>query len=253
VPRLLTFGPLFYLQLLIIQSDSRIALLWSFVGPTVLMVIISSVYILNGVNFVMGMSVVAFTLTGTVIWVMFRQIVFRSSAAYFAWSRQWINLRAYSPLVMSASSSSVYTMFYLFVFFAMMGLGHLAGVVPMPYHVVGVLGCIVGIAIIAQAMGLFFGAIATKWDYFMRFAPAIERALQVVSSVFFVSEQLPSQYRKYVLWDPLAHGFQLLRSAYFSNYKSHDASIVYFLGAIVMFVVVGLISDRLARPNLQPF
>jgi ABC-type polysaccharide/polyol phosphate export permease len=252
VPRFLTVGPLLYLQLLVIQSDSRIALLWSFVGPVILMTIISSIYILNGVNFVLGMPVIAFTLSGAVVWVMFRQIVFRSSAAYLS-SRLWLSLRPASPLLLALASSTVYMCVYIFVLTVIVGAGHyLWGLFSIPDNIPAVLACIVGIAIMAASFGLFFAAIATKWDYFMRFAPAIERALQIVSSVFFVSEQLPFEYRKYFLWSPLGHGFQLLRSAWFINYKSQDASLVYFLASIVAFVVVGLISDRLARPNINP-
>jgi capsular polysaccharide transport system permease protein len=251
VPRLQTVRPLLYLQFMVIQADSRIALLWSFVGPIILMTIISSVYILNGVNFVLGMSVITFTLSGSVVWIMFRQIVFRSSAAYIS-SRLWLSLRPVSPLLLALTSSTVYTLVYIFVLTVMVTVGSLIGLFSVPDNIPGVLGCIIGIAFMAAALGLFFAAIATKWEYFMRFAPAIERALQVVSSVFFVSEQLPSEYRKYFLWSPLGHGFQLLRSAWFPNYKSQDASLVYFLASIVAFVVVGLISDRLARPNINP-
>ncbi len=251
VPRLHTVRPLLYLQFLVIQSDSRIALLWSFVGPVVLMTIISSVYILNGVNFVLGMSVITFTLSGAVIWIMFRQIVFRSSSAYLS-SRLWLSLRPVSPLILSLTSSCVYMLVYIFVLTVMITVGSLFGLVSPPDNIPAVLGCIFGIATMAASFGLFFAGIATRWEYFMRFAPAIERALQIVSSVFFVSEQLPYEYRKYVLWSPLGHGFQLLRSAWFPNYKSQDASLVYFLVSIVGFVVVGLISDRLARPNINP-
>ena len=50
----------------------------------------------------------------------------------------------------------------------------------------------------------------------------LERGLQLVSSVFFVTEQLPEEYRAYVLWSPTAHGMQLLRAAYFPGYASSD-------------------------------
>jgi hypothetical protein len=45
---------------------------------------------------------------------------------------------------------------------------------------------------------------------------------------------------------------QLLRSAYFAAYDSHDASLGYFLTALVFMMVVALAAERLARPNVQP-
>jgi len=102
------------------------------------------------------------------------------------------------------------------------------------------------------AVGVLFGAIATAWHFFLRIAPIIERLMQLFASVFFVSEQLPEQFRPWVLWSPFAHGVQLLRSAYFESYTSQDASIGYFLTSLVFLAVVGLSAERLARPNVQP-
>jgi ABC-type polysaccharide/polyol phosphate export permease len=209
------------------------------------------VYILNGINFILGMDVLTFTLTGSVVWVMFRQIVFRSSAAYLN-SRLWLSLRPVSSIMLALISSSIYTLIFIFVLTVMSSAGHLIGIISLPNNVAAALGCVVGVAIMAAAFGLFFAAVATRWEYFMRFAPAIERALQMVSSVFFVSEQLPYMFRKYFLWSPLGHGFQLLRSAWFANYKSQDASLTYFLASIVGMVAVGFICDRLARSNINP-
>ena len=45
---------------------------------------------------------------------------------------------------------------------------------------------------------------------------------------------------------------QLLRSAYFEAYESHDASLGYFLTSLVFLMVVALAAERLARPNVQP-
>ncbi|MET3524073.1 ABC transporter permease [Mesorhizobium abyssinicae] len=251
VPRFQTIGPLFFLRLLLIQADSRIALIWLFVGPLVIMVLWSSMYILNGMRFVLGMDTVTFTLTGVVVWVMLRQIVFRSSEAYVS-ARGWLNLEPISPVLLSVMTGGVYLLVYLFVLSAMIGFGRFLGVISLPDDVLGALSCIAGIAVIAVSMGIIFASIASRWHYFMRFSSAIERFLQVFSSVFFVSEQLPYEYRSYFLWCPLAHGFQLLRSAYFVAYKSQDASPNYFLVSITVFVISALVADRLARPNLQP-
>ena len=85
-----------------------------------------------------------------------------------------------------------------------------------------------------------------------KIAPIIERFLQIFAAVFFVSEQFPEQLRPWLLWSPLAHGMQLLRSAYFQAYESHDASLGYFLTSLVFMMVIALVAERLARPNVQP-
>jgi capsular polysaccharide transport system permease protein len=252
VERILTILPLFFLRLRVIQADSRIALLWTFMGPATMATILSSVLLINGLSFILGMDAPSFSLCGIVTWYMFRIIVFRSSESYFG-GRPFLNLEPVVPLVMATITSILYFIIYLGILFLLVTIGHLIGVVSLPNDVLGVIGAVAGVATVAWAMGLIFAGIASRWEFFLRLAPPIERFLQLFSSVFFVSEQFPQIYRKYILWWPLSHGFQLLRSAYFAQYKSVDASLPYFLLGIVLFAVAGLIADRLARPNVHPW
>ena len=73
-----TLLALFVYQLHVMHGESRIALLWALVGPVVLLTLISSLYILMGTHYILGMDVQTFSLLGAT-WIMFRQIVFRSS------------------------------------------------------------------------------------------------------------------------------------------------------------------------------
>jgi len=130
--------------------------------------------------------------------------------------------------------------------------GHALGFVTLPISWPGSILFVVLMGCCAAAMGVLFGSIATFWPFFLRLAPIIERFLQIFAAVFFVSEQLPEHLRPWMLWSPFAHGMQLLRSAYFEAYQSHDASLGYFLTSLVFLMMVGLIGERLARPNVQP-
>jgi capsular polysaccharide transport system permease protein len=251
VPRILTIFPLFLLRLEIIQADSRIALLWAFVGPITMVTILSAVYFVNGMSFILGMDVPSFSVGGVVTWYMFRIIVFRSSESYFS-GRPFLHLEPVTPLAMALINSVFYLIIYTCILFIMIYVGHAIGVVSIPNDPLGVIACISGVAAIAAAFGLLFAGIASKWEFFLRLAPPIERFLQLFSSVFFVSEQFPAMYRKFILWWPLSHGLQLLRSAYFAAYKSTDASPTYFILGIIVFILIGLAADRLARPNVQP-
>ena len=251
IPKFLTIGPLFLLRINTIQADSRIALLWSFLGPITMVTIISAMYVITGTHFILGMDVATFTLVGMVNWIMFRIIVFRSSESYFG-GRPFLNLEPVTPLVMALANSVFYFGVYVVLLFTMVVVGHAIGLVSLPDNILGVLLCMFGVAVIAASFGLLFASIASRWEFFMRLAPPIERFLQLFSSVFFISEQLPVQWRGFVLWWPLSHGLQLLRSAYFPSYKSHDASPTYFVAAVIIFFAAGLLADRLAKSNVQP-
>lgn len=246
-----TLMALFVYQLHVIHGESRIALLWSLVGPVVLLTLISSLYILMGTHFILGMDVQTFSLLGATTWIMFRQIVFRSSTAYVS-ARGLLNFQGVTPLMCALVQALIYMSVYTVVFGVLISAGHALGMITLPESWAGFILFVVLMGCFGAATGVLFGSIATFWHYFLRLAPIIERFLQIFSAVFFVSEQLPEHLRPYMLWLPFAHGMQLLRSAYFAAYESHDASLGYFLTSLVFMLVIALAAERLARPNVQP-
>ena len=246
-----TLMAMFVYQLHVIHGESRIALLWSLMGPIVLLTLISSLYILMGTHFILGMDVQTFSLLGATTWIMFRQIVFRSSTAYVS-ARGLLNFQGVTPLMCALVQALIYLSVYLVVFAVLISAGHALGLITLPESWAGFILFVVLMGCFGAAMGVLFGSIATFWHYFLRLAPIIERFLQIFAAVFFVSEQLPEHLRPYMLWLPFAHGMQLLRSAYFAAYESHDASLGYFLTSLVFMTVIALAAERLARPNVQP-
>lgn len=246
-----TLMAMFIYQVRVIHGESRIALVWALVGPVVLLTLISSLYILLGTHYILGMDVQTFSLLGATTWIMFRQIVFRSSTAYVS-ARGLLNFQGVAPLMCALVQSFIYVSIYLVVFAVLISAGHALGFITLPISWAGSILFVVLMGCCGAAMGLLFGSIATFWPFFLRLAPIIERFLQIFAAVFFVSEQLPEQLRPWMLWSPFAHGMQLLRSAYFPAYQSHDASLGYFLTSLVFLMVVALMAESLARPNVQP-
>jgi len=217
----------------------------------VLLTLISSLYFIMGTHFILGMDVPTFALLGATTWIMFRQIVFRSSTSYVA-ARGMLNFQGVTPLMGALVQASIYVSVYLTVFLVLISAGHALDLITLPISWLGFMLYVVLMGLCGAAMGVLFGSIASVWHFFLRLAPVIERCLQLFASVFFVSEQLPEQLRHWVLWSPFAHGLQLLRSAYFSSYTSHDASLSYFLTALVFLAVAALAAERLTRSNVQP-
>lgn len=246
-----TLSPLLSYLLHLIHNESRVALLWVLLGPAMLLVLISTPYFLTGVRYILGMDVPTFSLLGAITWIMFRQIIFRCSNNYVS-SRVLIHLCLITPLQHALAYALIYLGIFLMVYVVLLSLGTYLDLITPPAQWMMVLFYVLMMAAGATFIGILFGSIATVWPYFLRFSAVIERFLQVFSSVFLVSEQLPEQYRPYFLWSPFAHGMQLLRTAYFDNYISQDASRSYFLIALVLLAAISLLAERLARCNVQP-
>ncbi|MCP8713329.1 sugar ABC transporter permease, partial [Streptomyces sp. AC04842] len=122
---------LFVYQLHVMHGESRIALLWAFVGPVVLLTLISSLYILMGTHYILGMDVQTFSLLGATTWIMFRQIIFRSSTAYVS-ARGLLNFQGVSPLMCALVQALLYVSVYLVVFVVLITAGHALDLITLP-------------------------------------------------------------------------------------------------------------------------
>lgn len=238
-------------QLRVLMAESRVALAWTFVGPAVLLTLISALYLIIGTHHILNMDVQTFAMLGATTWIMFRQIVFRTSTAMYS-SRALLNLRPYTATTIGLVQGLIYFLAYIVVFVLLISGGWVTGFFSTPANWLEPAGWIMAMAVAAVSVGVIFGSIAVIWPYFLRFAPVVERGLQLFSSVFFVSEQLPDQYRPYLLWCPFAHAMQKLRSSYFDGYVSLDADAEYFFVWLGVLVLVAAVMQRAVRPLSQP-
>ncbi|KUR73578.1 hypothetical protein AQZ52_00980 [Novosphingobium fuchskuhlense] len=246
-----TMAALLRYELRLLAGESRIALAWTLLGPAVLLTLISLLYLVVGTHHILDMDVQTFAMLGATTWIMFRQIIFRTSTAFYA-HRALLNLRPFTATTIGLGQALIYFLSYLGVFAVLITGGALTGFFTPPVHWLQPAGWIAAMAAAGAAMGVIFGSIAVIWPYFLRFAPIIERALQLFSSVFFVSEQLPDQYRPWLLWCPFAHALQKLRSSYFDSYVSLDANGEYFFVWLGVLVLVAAVMQRAVRHRSQP-
>jgi capsular polysaccharide transport system permease protein len=235
----------------LLMGESRVALAWTLLGPAALLTLISLLYLVVGTHHVLDMDVQTFAMLGATTWIMFRQIIFRTSTAFYA-HRALLNLRPFTATTIGLTEGMIHFLTYLGVFVLLITGGWITGFFSPPAHLLQPAAWVSGMAAAAAAMGVIFGSIAVIWPYFLRFAPVIERGLQLFSGVFFVSEQLPDQYRPYLLWCPFAHALQKIRSSYFDSYVSLDADGEYFLVWLGVLVLVAAVMQRAVRARSQP-
>ncbi|TCU59824.1 ABC-type polysaccharide/polyol phosphate export permease [Novosphingobium sp. PhB57] len=238
-------------QFALLRAESRLAIVWTMVGPAVLMGLISAGYFLSGISSVLNMDVATFAMTGATTWIMFRTVIFRSSMSFHA-HRALLNIHPITPSMIGLMQGLVQMLAYAGAFVVLIGVGYLAGLFSLPHKPLAVAFWIVCMGIAAEAIGIIFGALAVVWHYFPRFAPAIERCMQIFSSVILVSEQLPDSYRPIALGSPLAHAMQLMRQAYFENYTSDDASPVYFFTGLAITILIAFMSQWIVRSRVVP-
>jgi len=232
-------------------AASQIALLWVVIEPALLIGAIIIGYTLIGTSYILNMEVAAFAVLGVVTWGMLRVVSTRASNMMVVVT-EMTGMPPVSPLDVCITEGLLDLLIYTGVLtlcltaVVLLDLGQL----PASFLFTG----LAWLALWANGLGLAFllAYWFRYWPYARRVIPVIFRGFSLISGLLFVSEQLPDDYRRYAVWNPLLHGLQLLRSAYFAGYKSEDASLLYFGTWTIGLVLVALMAERVMRPELEP-
>lgn len=103
----------------------------------------------------------------------------------------------------------------------------------------------------AWLLGASLGLILTVLDHFV---PTLSRIMTFVlafgffvSGVFFTADQVPANALPYLLWNPMFHINEMMRSAWFTVYESQVADPVYVAAVTVACLMLGMAGERLMR------
>lgn len=70
--------------------------------------------------------------------------------------------------------------------------------------------------------------------------PILTRPLFFISGIFFSLNDIPIEYQKYLLWNPVLHAIELIRNACYPMYNADSVSLVYLAFSALVVVFFGL-------------
>lgn len=100
-----------------------------------------------------------------------------------------------------------------------------------------------GVGMINAVIAYFFNSWKTLWN-------AFTVVLMFGSAVMRVLEFLPSQIRDLMLWNPIAHGVEYFRLAFYPTYPSYFLDVKYLATCAVLSFLLGFILVRVMRRRL---
>ena len=80
--------------------------------------------------------------------------------------------------------------------------------------------------------------------------PIILRPLYFISGVFFSVEVIPSEYRPWLLWNPVLHALEIIRGAYFTAIDTHYGDPGYLAVWVVASLALGLVTFHVYRNRM---
>lgn len=96
----------------------------------------------------------------------------------------------------------------------------------------------------ALAYGVFFGALTGAFNFFEFAMRGLSVIFYITSGVFFAVVWLPPEYRDYALMNPMIHGTEMLRHAYFGDKLETFESPPYLIAWNVVLTFLGLLIAR---------
>lgn len=207
-------------------------------GPSVQLIIMVTIFTLMGKKAVVGLSIPIFVLTGLLPYGFFTTAgncltIVSSNRSLLSYKQVKIIDTILSSILMELM---VTTTIFSGGIFICWYLG-LRVVIYNPLSLLlsfSLLFCLtLGLALILSVVGFYFA----EFNYAIQ---VIFRALFYVSGVFFSIENIPVQYQKYLLWNPLLQLVEYIRFSFVEFDLPYELSYLYLFKCTLIIFLLGL-------------
>ena len=152
-------------------------------------------------------------------------------------------------LTIAAAKALELAFAYTVVVAVALGWLQLTGGDPAPRNLLGVAFYWWLLAMSGFGLGLLLHACRAYLPGVSLLAMPVFRLGFFLSGVVVVSEQFPERFRAFLVWNPALHIMQLLRTEYFVQYRSTDATpaVAVFFALTAVFAGCAIESSRRRR------
>jgi len=208
-------------------GEYKIGFLWALIEPILLVLIMSAIFTAMGTSITGGIPVAMFMVTGFVPFIIFRDTMQQLQGAITSNS----SLMAF-PQVTTFDvivARALLELAVLMTVFGIMLLG--AGILGYDIRVEDPLRVFAACGLLSL-MGMGFGfSLASMTPLMPSVKPLVNsltgRPLLLSSGLFYTADSLPTELRDWLLYNPILHVIELLRSAYFVSFESEYGSWSY--------------------------
>ncbi len=205
-------------------GEHKLGFLWAVIEPLIMVAIFVAIFATIRSDSPGGMPIVPFMLTGIVPFTLFRDSMTQMQGAI-----------AQNRMLFAFPQVTTFDVIFARGLLEVLLLGGVFAMLLFGMHIVGYdiqierpLGVLAACALLAM-MGMGFGFMFASLSPFIPSMKQISGALMgrplfLSSGVFFIAETVPASVRDYLLYNPLMHMLELLRSAFFQEFESDYGS-----------------------------
>ena len=228
----------------------RAAWVWLLVEPAMFVAFLSFVWTALRQRNMGGVDVMLWLIVGILSFFIFRRTAVQTMHSIDC-NKAFFAFRQVRPFDAAFVRAGVEAFLMTFIsLFILLGVAF-TGRTPLPHDPLVVLVVVAGLWL----LGLGYGLIASV---LMRLIPETKHILQMLmmpllllSGVIMPIASLPPQYRDWLMLNPIAHGLEAARAAFFANYHAtQGVSLGYLYLWAMCFVFLGLALYRAYETRL---
>ena len=209
-------GALLMREIITRYGRNNIGFLWLFVEPLMMTLLIVMMWKFLRADQLSSLNIVAFTLTGYPMAMMWRNASNRAIGAISANASLLYhrNVRVLdtilSRVLLEVAGATIAQI-------AIMALLLVVRWIEWPADIFYMLMAWILMALFALGLGLVICSIAFKFEAFGKLWSTLSFIMLPLSGAFFFVASLPHQAQEYLLWIPMVHGTEMFRQGYFGS------------------------------------
>ena len=209
-------GALLMREIITRYGRNNIGFLWLFVEPLIMTLLILMMWKFLRADQLSSLNIVAFTLTGYPMAMMWRNASNRAIGAISANASLLYhrNVRVLdtilSRVLLEVAGATIAQI-------AIMALLLVVRWIEWPADIFYMLMAWILMALFALGLGLVICSIAFKFEAFGKLWGTLSFIMLPLSGAFFFVSSLPQQVQQYALWIPMVHGTEMFRQGYFGG------------------------------------
>lgn len=119
---------------------------------------------------------------------------------------------------------------------------------PVPHDVVAAVSAFAATLLLAVGTGMIIGVIGQLVPFLLTLYALAMILVYILSGTLFVVSALPASISYALSWNPVLHGVEWMRAAYFLGYPDQVLDTTYLIGFALGSIFLGLAFERLLRP-----
>jgi capsular polysaccharide transport system permease protein len=227
----------------------RLGLVWAFLEPMTFVIVISALRSISSGGGLFsgeshGMPYPIFLLLGYIPFMLFSKLLTQGAAAVNA-NQGLFNYRQVRPIDAILARTLLEVLIFsgvLLIFIALFWWFGFDAIIAAPVRLVVTLALL---SMLGGGLGMIICVGQLRFPELGMVVPLLTRPLFFISGLFFSLNDIPSQYHDYLLWNPILHAIELIRTACYPGYNAAFVSMGYLAFIALSTVFFGVAMYRL--------